>query len=593
MTNQMTNQNIINEESKSGLPTMSIIVDGKKNYIHSKYNPKEESEKLIDNMVNHIEDNDIIIFWGLGLGYHIEAYLKRFPEKYYIIIEPHKNMLINLIHNRGINSIINDKLKKIFILDYDKDAYKSVEDYLHQFDSVFFIVLPSYERIFADEYREFYLNFGFVMEDFALKNRTKKLFQKTWTKNVLLNYSQIINSKYIFNMDRDIFLNKPAILVSAGPSLEYELSNLKYIKQNKLAYIFSAGSAISALVENNIYPDAAWSIDPGEVNVEVFQKVIEKEITAIPLVFATTVGYGTPQAYPGEKLYFITDKDKISPWLIKYDKASGLKIVQDASSVAVVALEALINLGFNPIMLVGQNCAFERDQYYSKGIDYGMFGEKGSGIQYDLSFTFKVEGVQGEAVYTTSSLNKFRTDFEEAIVRYKDASIINTTKEGAKIAGTWYEPLEKVISDRLTYSVVEDNWYTKAHGSIDKKHMIHICRHMENQYKLLNEIFTSLNLITQNAEKEELGLHLDQLLSIYNNLIVNDYFKAFIYPMNFHESECLVNKIRELNKNNKAQDIFESLYDFLMNCRNDIITSYNMFCNVKRDIDSFVENKLL
>jgi len=38
-----------------------------------------------------------------------------------------------------------------------------------------------------------------------------------------------------------MFKDKPAILVSAGPSLDYEIENLRYIKENGLAYISQSG----------------------------------------------------------------------------------------------------------------------------------------------------------------------------------------------------------------------------------------------------------------------------------------------------------------------------------------------------------------
>ncbi len=48
----------------------------KKVYLHSKYNPIREGETIV-NQYSNIEDNTTIIFYGVGLGYHIDLFLKK------------------------------------------------------------------------------------------------------------------------------------------------------------------------------------------------------------------------------------------------------------------------------------------------------------------------------------------------------------------------------------------------------------------------------------------------------------------------------------------------------------------------------------
>src|SRR5689334_19260113 len=58
------------EQTKDGLPTISVQApDDRTLYLHSRYRPIEEAEKLIDTV--QVEDRGIFYACGFGLGYHV------------------------------------------------------------------------------------------------------------------------------------------------------------------------------------------------------------------------------------------------------------------------------------------------------------------------------------------------------------------------------------------------------------------------------------------------------------------------------------------------------------------------------------------
>src|SRR5690606_2967005 len=105
-----------------------------------------------------------------------------------------------------------------------------------------------------------------------------------WILNSMKNFKEVLSTPNILLEKRGAFKDKPAILVAAGPSLNEEIENIRYIKENGLAYIFSVGSAINTLMHHNIYPHAATTYDPTVKNQIVFEKVKEKEIIEIPMI---------------------------------------------------------------------------------------------------------------------------------------------------------------------------------------------------------------------------------------------------------------------------------------------------------------------
>ena len=170
---------------------------------------------------------------------------------------------------------------------------------------------------------------------------TSYAFQKRWIINSMKNFGDVLSTPNIIIKKKGQFKDKPAILVAADPSLNEEIENLKYIKENGLAYIFSVGSDINTLIYHDICPDAACTYDPTENNQKVFAKVKESGIKDIPMIFGFSVGYETLIDYPGEKYHMITSQDTVSNYFLKTEESDRLEIVLDAYSIAVVTLQLL------------------------------------------------------------------------------------------------------------------------------------------------------------------------------------------------------------------------------------------------------------
>ena len=68
------------EETKQRDKTLWVEKDGKKVHIHSKYNPIREAEVIVEEY-DEIEDNTTVVFYGTGLGYHIDLFLKKHGQE--------------------------------------------------------------------------------------------------------------------------------------------------------------------------------------------------------------------------------------------------------------------------------------------------------------------------------------------------------------------------------------------------------------------------------------------------------------------------------------------------------------------------------
>ncbi|MEA4846566.1 MAG: 6-hydroxymethylpterin diphosphokinase MptE-like protein [Clostridiaceae bacterium] len=550
------------EKNTGRAPTIYVKDAGKKIYLHSKYDPYEEAKRIIGHIEN-IGNYEHIVFLGFGLGYHVEYFTKRFPGIPFSIFEPEPDIFKKCLGNCDIGFIEKDTFNNFYFA--DPESQKELEEFLNSLDcNILAIPLPSYETAFPEDYKSFYRIFGQYFDNARIIDNTQKNNEKLHTLNVLNNFGYIMNTPSIFRHDNDLFRNKPAIIASAGPSLEYEIENLRYVKEKGLAYIFSAGSSINTLIENNIHPHACWSIEPNERSRIVYEKMIFRGIKSIPLIFGSTTSPAVVKSYPGNLFHFITAKDLVSPYYLDSSLGND-EIIGTASSVAVVTLLALHKLGFSPIILVGQNLAYKDQRYYSKGIDHNY----GSGTidKEHFEHLYKVPGVDGSYVYADDALNCFRKDMESYIRNYGITDVINTTRNGAVIKGTKFVPLDELLKNSRKDKVVDPHWELKLHNDynkeIIKKQSSSLKIEIDKFYKTMDELKALPDNIHAAAS----------FYKIFNDIVNNKFFHVFLYSMNTYECKLLIKDIKTKNNNDPAilsVSLYERFINFINACVNDL-----------------------
>jgi len=139
------------EKSKSGSYTLKY--NGK--YIHSKYDPEKEAVSFCKRNIKLI-NKEIVIIYGLGLGYHIKELRKIVNEKLIYVLELN-NEIINIckkVNNqifmdKNIKIVGNDERKFIENLIYDNNIliYKPSLEMLKNIDFKFYRLLNSIEFI--------------------------------------------------------------------------------------------------------------------------------------------------------------------------------------------------------------------------------------------------------------------------------------------------------------------------------------------------------------------------------------------------------------------------------------------------------------
>jgi hypothetical protein len=595
----VTNSFVKVVESKKGLPTIQVTQEGRQLFIHSKYDPQKEAERLVAQYEDQMDQYQHVFFYGVGMGYHVEAFLSKYPDIMFTIYEPNPEIFQLYLSHKKIEALPVKNLKNLFV---ETSAEKTnrfltkISNYVNK--NILLVTLPSYERIFADQSKHFLQKFKESIKNKRSSVHTDLAFEKRWTINSMMNFSEVLKTPNILrDVDKKHFEGKPAILVSAGPSLNEEIENLRHVKKNGLAYIFSVGSAINTLIDHDIYPDVMCTYDPKERNQLVFKQVVEKKINSIPMIFGSSVGFETLQNYAGPKAHMLTSQDTVAPFFLRKTDDERFDVINDSSSIAVITLQLLGKLGINPIIFVGQNLAFKNGLRYSSGNDFKIHSRNIS--EEERTSAILVEGAEGNQVATNDTFNRMRLQLEiyTAAIKQQNIAIINTTKDGAKIQGTEFKTLETVIERRLKVPVVVQDWH-KLSNQYNYDHVLQRKENMDVQLdslvRTMSELRNFLKRINELVKKRKtLELHdqFERWDKEFKKLKNNDFFKIFILPSVRVQHENMTRKIATVKflsdgveKGNEIVQIFSS---FLFECYDVLQVNEKIYVKMKQLIEQY------
>ncbi|WP_052125355.1 motility associated factor glycosyltransferase family protein [Lysinibacillus boronitolerans] len=557
-------------QSKQNLPVIQVEHDGHMLPIHSKYNPVNEAQRFIEANAAQLKASDHVLFYGVGLGYHVKEVQMKYPEKIISVYEPIVEVYEEFKKNADRIGVSIEGIANQYVEHTERDLVMHLSNFSINFaQRVFLLQLPIYEKIAKDEYSNFTELYRRFLKDKYSNTRVEAKFKDRWAINMLMNIKSTFETPNILEQKNNIFKGKPVLLVSAGPSLSDEIENIRHIKKNGLAFIFAVGSANRALIANNIQPDAVLSYDPQSHNHMVFQELREKQINDIPLLYGTTVGYETVQTFPGPLAHFVVEKDKLTPILHNVQSVT----INDSATIANVTLQLLYKLNVGKIILVGQNFAYKGNQFYAKGITRWTPKEERTGeepeqvdgelFEKDLVAVFNVESVHGSQVQTNPTFDLMRREMELYISTLPNINIVNTTIGGAKIANAPFQTLESIIQHELIEKVVPANWWEQLehHGrKANQDKLLNLEKGSQAFPKLINkmlEILTDLETYHKSMDIKKIDTILKNFYARFEIFKKNHFVNTLIMPViQYYESKFY----SDLSICNKMPVLTEKLY---------------------------------
>ncbi|MCT4566300.1 MAG: DUF115 domain-containing protein [Maledivibacter sp.] len=509
---------------------MKIIVKDKMFNINSKYRPIDEAFRWIQAL--DMKNNSKIILFGLGLGYRPKYIFKKMTrDNFLLVIEPSIDIFIGIIKNIDLTNILSSDNVRLLVDENELVIKKSIKKLTgwYNIKQVVVSFIPNYNNIFKKEFDK-YMNFlREEIEDGLIEYNTGQKLTKAWFNNFVSNIPHMLRSCEVQDLSNK-FQNKPAIIVSAGPSLNKNVSMLKKAKGK--AVIICVGTALKVLLKEGIYPDVIATLDGCIENYYHFQDL---DYRKIPLVYF-------PIAYPeilnnheGFKILTINSLPYLGETL--FDLLKYVKYLDAGGSVAHLAFSFAREIGANPIVFVGQDLAYgEKMQTHAKGtsFDEGKILHKSKLYKENQLL---IEDINGNEVLTDQVFYAFLRWFESEIENDITSTIyIDATEGGAKIKGTKIMTLKETIEEymRNEIDIAKVSFGNESKQLIgDKvyvKKIITELKDIVNGLNILeNEFDRGLDYIKKLRNAYEKDLYLDEEGKLTNELAqINSKFKSDI-----------------------------------------------------------------
>ena len=247
----------------------------------------------------------LVVIMGVGdlsyLDFLIEQPEIKSQVKRFIIVENSPEAIRNYLHNPRFKNYLVDPAFK-FILGVPKEQANAYlfnilkePDFSRIMDlAQIFPVLdaPQEERDVYEYIASRYMETRFhVYHNYGRINDSLEGVRAT-----LLNQEHLMHCPGIEDL-KDSMKGVPAIVVAAGPSLDYQIENLK--KYHQKAIIIAADAAVKPLLKHGIIPDYCTSIERGNLYQIPFWKdlpPIKTELVFFPVVHPEVL-----KLYPGPK----------------------------------------------------------------------------------------------------------------------------------------------------------------------------------------------------------------------------------------------------------------------------------------------------
>jgi hypothetical protein len=449
--------NVRVETAQSGEPTLlRRLPDGSEKILHSRREPRRESARWAQAF--KVKPSETVALFGIGLGYPVEEFLRAHHKQVGALwcVESSLEVFRALLANKDWRLFLEEPLVHFFVGVGEDEFRVGLHSHFQKamVDGVEVVEYPSLVSADPEWYRARQSNLRDMIRQWTAEMMLVFSRGRLFIRNIQENFRDLIDrDTYLLRDIGEVFRGRPAILVSAGPSLDGNASQLAEAK-GKIP-IVAVDTALRILNRHGVQADFAMSIDSLGMSTKHFEGVPDLE--NIPLLYDLEVTPGVAADYPGRRYLVGNSKPHLYRWI---EEITGpLEGLTKGLTVAQAAFAVLAKYGADPIILVGQDLSFQREggRTHAEGAAFqGRYqpGDAGSGKWEDpldpqglLDIAvLEVPANDGGVVPTTHALYSYLRRLEEDIAT-SGARVINCTEGGAFIRGTRVIPLRQAYTD--------------------------------------------------------------------------------------------------------------------------------------------------
>ncbi len=292
-----------------------------------------------------------------------------------------------------------------------------------------------------------------------------------WQYNTIRNLPILISNPGVSQL-ADIFTNRPAIVVAAGPSLNKALKQFRNIADRFV--IISVGTALKPLRKAGVKPDIVVTVDASRLTGAQF------DIRCNNLYLACS-SIAFPEVLPKFKGIFsgCINVNPVGKWISSFGDEKGA--IYSGGTVSATAIDLAVKMGCNPVICTGLDlCAAADGTSHADNTMYHGHHEKEGSL-------IPTPGNYRETVYTNKQFFVYRELISAYVRNHTETRFINATDDGARIEDMELRPTSDIPSfaaePRDSHAMIRNRYESWTQPETSSA-----CAEIEKVIQLLGEI---------------------------------------------------------------------------------------------------------
>lgn len=403
-------------------------------YLNSRYDAAHAA-KILGERYREKKPYFVYYVFGFSDGRAIRELLSHMDDTNQMLIyEPNIDVFLSVMSQEDYEDIIADE--RVFLLVGDKeihhlDSYIGALTSYNRKDLLEFVILPGYDVLYSEECSRYMETILYVKRHTMMSRNTAIVAQDALARNIFSNFYEIVNGTDINRLKEIVetydLKDIPAIIVSAGPSLDHNIEELKAAEGK--AFILVVDAAAKAVLRAGIQGWIMITVDPNK-ELSLFD---DERIQETPMVAESYSRMEILLRHKAKKVFSYGWGSDILAALMKDCLNYEPKALPTGGSVANDAFSLVEYLGFQTIILVGQDLAFTGDRGHVSSV---CDDEEANRDHLKTRALTMVEGWDGQPIKTDLQMEMYLRWFEKEIRNLKDGiKVIDATEGGAKKEG--------------------------------------------------------------------------------------------------------------------------------------------------------------
>ena len=443
----------------------------------SRRRPLAEAETFAKKLDRRAHGCAVVL--GFGVGHHVAAVCKRMGDHGLVIAYESDVSLLRAVMERvDVRSVFARPNFRLFVADDDGGAVNAALKGFEALVSVGVHLMThaaSTQRLGADGSR-FSKQLTEVIAALRTLVVTIMMQSDVTIRNTLMNLDHYLARPGIAEL-KDLCAGRPAIVVSAGPSLRRNIELLKRPGVRERCLIVAVQTVLRPLLEAGIKPHFVTALDYHEISQRFYEGLTEESVRGVQLVAEPKANPAILDAFPGEKRL---TGDKFLTMLLGDGCAPDRPVITPGATVAHLAYYLARWTGADPVMLIGQDLAFTDGQYYAAGaaihdVWAGELNSMHSVEKLEWERIVRMRGTLerrtdhlGRPIYTDTQMATYLAQFERDFLadREKGLTTIDATEGGVQKAHTTAMALEEALARWVNDTARELPEIPSADGSL-------------------------------------------------------------------------------------------------------------------------------